>query len=116
PEAPPDLSQDKIIFLNVEATGLRWWAGDLPLAISVFARNRGYYLPWGHSGLGNLSEEVVKEWARRELWNKFIVNINTRFDVHMLRKWGIDLEAQNNTVSDVGHMMALLDDHRLRMN
>jgi DNA polymerase-1 len=72
-------------------------------------------LPWGHAG-GNLDESTVKRWAQRELRGKRITNVNTRFDVHMMREWGVDLEQQGNEVSDVAHYAALLDDHRHRMS
>lgn len=116
PEAPPSLDDEHEIEVNVETTGLKWWEDDRPLAISVYAKGRAWYLPFRHRGLGNLDEAVVKRWAQRELRGKRITNINTRFDIHMLREWGVDLEAQDNEVSDVGHSAALLDDHRYVTN
>jgi DNA polymerase I-like protein with 3'-5' exonuclease and polymerase domains len=123
PEAPPCLSGIHEIYLNWETSGLRWWESDLPIACSVYAGDRSWYLPWGHSGGGNLSESVVYEWAQRELPGKHITNINTRFEIHMGRVWGekrgnggLDFERMGCTVSDVGHYAALLDDHRLYMN
>jgi len=116
PEAPPELSRYNEVILNFETTGLRWFEGDKPLAASVYAGDRSWYLPWGHRGGGNLDEAVVKEWALRELRGKLITNINTRFDIHMARVWGVDLEEQGNRVSDVSHYAALLDDHRKSMS
>ncbi|MCG3774244.1 MAG: DNA polymerase I, thermostable [Nitrospira sp.] len=116
PEAPPSLSGIDEVYLNFETTGLRWFDKDRPISCSLWAGDRAYYLPWGHAGGGNLDEAVVKEWAKRELRGKLITNINTRFDIHMARVWGVDLEAQGNRVSDVGHYAALLDDHRMLMN
>lgn len=98
--------------MDTETTGLRWWAGDRPIGIAIRYGNKKQYLPWGHQGGGNLQEEQVKRWAQFELRGKRITNLNTRFDIHMLREWGVDLEAQDNEVSDVGHYAALLDDHR----
>ncbi len=113
PEAPPDLSGIHNIFLNYETTSLRWWDTGRPISIGLSLEDgRSWYLPWGHRGGGNLDEETVKRWAQRELRGKHITNINTKFDCHMSRVWGIDLEEQGNTVSDVGHYAALLDDHR----
>lgn len=116
PEAPPILTGINEICLNFEATGLKWWEDDRPISCSVYAGDRSYYLPWAHSGSGNLDEAVVRRWFKEQVRGKNIVNINTRFDVHMAREWGVDLEAQGNTVSDVGHYAALLDDHRYEMN
>lgn len=115
PEAPPSLDGVHEICLNMETTGLRWFDGDLPISCSLYAKDRTWYLPWGHRGGGNLDEATMKRWATRELRGKHIVNINTRFDVHFFRTWGVDLEVQGNTVSDVSHYAALLDDHRRHM-
>lgn len=113
PEAPPPLDDRvKEIELDCETNGLRWWAGDRPIGIAIRLPNgKAQYLPWGHAG-GNLDEGQVKRWAQRELRGKRITNLNTRFDVHMLYQWGVDLEAQGCEVSDVAHYAALLDDHR----
>lgn len=117
PEAPPALDNVSEVFLNFETTGLRWWEGDKPVSCSLRTTDgRSWYLPWGHRGGGNLDEETCRRWAQRELRGKLITNINTRFDVHMGRVWGVDLEAQGNRVSDVSHYAALLDDHRKRMS
>jgi DNA polymerase I-like protein with 3'-5' exonuclease and polymerase domains len=117
PQAPPSLSGIRDIQLNFETTGLKWWDGDKPIGIGLRLPNgHTQYLPWGHRGGGNLEEAAVKEWALRELRGKRITNINTKFDVHMARVWGLDLEGQGNEVSDVAHYAALLDDHRKRFN
>ena len=113
PSAPPPLDGITDIELDCETNGLRWWDGDKPVGFAVGMPGlRTQYLPWAHKGGGNLDEAVVKEWARRELRNKRITNLNTRFDVHMLRAWGVDLEEQGCSVSDVGHSAALLEDRR----
>lgn len=115
PSPPPSLSGVKDVYLNFETTGLKWWEEDRPIALAVRFNGQSHYLPWGHAD-GNLDEMVVKRWAQHELRGKYIRNANTRFEVHMARKWGLDLEAQGNTVSDVQHYAALLDDHRYRFN
>lgn len=109
----PSLSNVKELYLNVEATGLKWWRRDQPVGLSVIFGDQNYYLPFGHAG-GNLPEEQVKYWAQRELRGKRITNINIKFDIHMLRQWGVDLEEQGCEVADVAHQAALLDDHRQR--
>lgn len=117
PSAPPCLDRVKEIELDVETDGLRWWDGHRPIGMALrLPDGSSQYLPWGHRGGGNLAEETVLRWAQRELRGKRITNLNTRFDIHMLREWGVDLEAQDNEVSDVGHYAALLDDHRKRFN
>jgi hypothetical protein len=113
PEEPPSLDGIHEICLNFETNGLKWWEKDRPIACAVYAGDRSWYLPWGHNG-GNLDEATVKRWAERELRGKRITNVNTRFDIHMARVWGVDLEAQGNEVGDVAHYAALLDDHRFK--
>lgn len=112
PPEPPSLDGIDCIELDCETNGLRHWDGDLPIGIAIGTPDGTYrYLPWGHAG-GNLSEETVKRWAQRELRDKQIYNLNIPFDNHNIYRWGIDLEAQGCTLSDVGHRAALLDDHR----
>jgi DNA polymerase I-like protein with 3'-5' exonuclease and polymerase domains len=115
PEPPPERIPDEIE-LNVESTGLDWWNGALPIGITIGWQGFSRYLPFAHHGGGNLDEAVVKRWAQEQLRGKHIRNINTKIDIHWLYNWGVDLEAQNNTVSDVGHYAALLDDHRKRFS
>jgi DNA polymerase I-like protein with 3'-5' exonuclease and polymerase domains len=121
PPTPPSLDGITEIELDFETTGVRWWAGDLPIGLGyALPDGRTGYLPWAHRPGGNLDEAAVAEWCKRELRGKTITNLNTRFEVHMAREWGrkwnFDLEEQNNTLSDVGHQAALLDDHRLHFS
>jgi DNA polymerase-1 len=112
PDTPPDLSQDHTVFLDAETDGLQWFKGARPVGWAVTYGDGSRYLPFGHRGGGNLDEATVRRWAERELRGKHIVNLNTRFDAHMARAWGVDLEAQGCTFEDVAHSAALLDDHR----
>jgi DNA polymerase I-like protein with 3'-5' exonuclease and polymerase domains len=118
PPELPDLSRYTKLTVDCETDGLDWQKGSLPVGIAVTAPEaRGteaisrWYIPWGHRGGGNIDEARVKEWARRELRFKQIRNLNTRFDLHFLRAWGVDLRDGNNTFRDVSHSEALLDDH-----
>jgi DNA polymerase I-like protein with 3'-5' exonuclease and polymerase domains len=113
---PPELPQIASkgiaeVFLNLETTGLKWFDGDRPVGMALDYPTddgpRSLYHPW---------DERVASWMRDELRGVRITNINTRFDVHMAREAGVDWEAMNCAVSDVGHYAALLDDHRQRSN
>lgn len=118
PDEPPQIYSKGIkqIVLNFETSGLRWWAEDRPLSVTVRLPDGSiFFLPWGHRG-GNLDEATLRRWAQTELRDVHILNINTRFDVHMARAWGVDLEAQGCTVQDVSHMVALLEDHRMKFS
>ena len=112
PEAPPSLAGVSRLALDTETTGLRWFSGDRPVGISgCLPDGHTFYLPFGHAG-GNLDEGAVKRWAMCELRGKQLDFFNAPFDINMLYMWGVDLEAQGCTVSDAGHWVALLDDHR----
>ena len=112
PPAPPDLSHFKTIELDTETTGVSWATGDRPVGIAVGADGQQWYLPWGHRGGQNLDEAVVKRWAREQLRGKRIRNLHTKFDLHMMRNWGVDLRDHDNTFHDVAHSAALLDERR----
>lgn len=112
PATPPSLTGVDTIRFDWETTGVRWWDGDVPVGAAVRVGDRSVYLPFAHRGGGNLDPAVVREWARRELRGKRIVNLNTKFEIHMARVFGVDLAAQGCTFGDVAHYAALLDDHR----
>lgn len=117
PDEPlPIPSGVREIYFDTETDGLDWYKDHRPIGLSYYyAGGKARYLPFRHIG-GNLDEERVKEWARRELRGKKIFGVNTRFDIHMMREWGVDLEAQGNEFGDVQHYAALLDDSRRRFN
>ena len=113
---PPDLTNATDIILNFETNGVHWAKGDRPIGVTVGTLDGEVvaYLPFGHRGGGpQHDEEVIKRYAREQLKGKRITNANTKFEVHMARVWAdLDLEEQGNTVSDVQHYAALLDDNR----
>lgn len=123
PPTPPDLSRASLIIVDTETTGLRWMERDRPVGSAV----QGFdaqgvevvpptYLPFAHRGGQNLDEGTVRRWATRELRGKLLVGHNLRFDLHMLRAWGVDLRDQDNTFHDTQILAALLDDHRRRFS
>jgi len=117
PFEPPSLAYVKEINVDLETTGLRWWAGDEPLGVAVGIRGGPqFYLPTGHTG-GNMPLERVQDYCRQEFKGKHIRFFNAPFDINMFyAAWGIDLEEMGCTVSDVGHYDALLDDRRQANN
>lgn len=116
PDEPPDLAGIDEVVLNFATDGLDWAHGNRPVGVTVSTLDGQLtrFLPFKFRGGGNLSEETVKRWAVEQLRGKRITGANTRFEVHMAREWGVDLEEQGNGVSDVMHYAALLDDHRKR--
>jgi DNA polymerase I-like protein with 3'-5' exonuclease and polymerase domains len=113
PDDPPSLDGIDEIILNVETKGLKWWAGEGVIGITVGTLDGQMcrFLPFGFRG-SNLDEATVKRWAERELRGKAILNTHTSFDIHHMREWGIDLDAQGCTFADIQHYAALCDDHR----
>jgi len=102
------------IEFDCETTGLE--RTSLPVGFALGTPKGTQYLPFGHRGGQNLDEAVVKRWAERELRGKYIRNLNTKSDLHWMRRWGVDLREQDNTFHDVAHAAALLDDHRKTFN
>lgn len=117
---PPRLKSAgvKEVFLDFETTGLRWWEKDRPGGVGVCtADGLEQYIAWGHWGGGNnITEENARQWMKDELEGLLITNLNTKFEVHMAREFGVDFEAMGCRVADVGHYAALLDDHRKRFS
>ena len=118
PPEPPDLPDGDRLIVNFETTGLDWRGGAKPLAVAVHqpASGRSWYLPFGHRGPRNFDEEQVRRWAREQFRNRRIDNANTKFELHMGRSWGVDLDEAGCTFGDVQHYAALLDDHRKTVN
>ena len=117
---PPELPQldafDSII-LNFETNGVRWYDGDKMISAVIKTPDGvSRYLPIRHAMGPNIPEERFFEWLRREVRGKHIDNENIRFDLHMARADGVDLEAQGCTFGDPAHYAALLDDHRRQFN
>jgi DNA polymerase-1 len=117
---PPELPQldafDEV-FIDLETTGLRWWDSDRLIGAGLWTPDGvARYLPIRHKMGPNIPEENFFEWCRRELRGKRIVNIRTKFDLHLFRQDGIDLERQGCTFGDVAHYAGLLDDHRRLFN
>jgi DNA polymerase I-like protein with 3'-5' exonuclease and polymerase domains len=116
PDEPPILDGIDEIVLNFATDGLDWANGNLPVGVTVSTLDGQLtrFLPFRFRGGGNLSEETIKRWYREQIKGKRILGANTRFEVHMSREWGADLEEQGCTATDVMHYAALLDDHRKR--
>lgn len=117
PPELPSLSGVNRVQLDTETTGLRWWDEHQMIGLAVRTPDgRSWYLPIRHKNGGNIPEEKFFAWARQELQGKLCEFLNAQFDLHMMYRDGIDLEAQGCRVTDVGHQAALLDDWRRTFN
>lgn len=117
PPSLPNLTGIDWIILDTETTGLDWWGGALPIGLAIGTLDGQYwYFPFAHKGGGNLSEAGVRAWAIEHLRGKNIIGHNIKFDNHMMRAWGVDLEALGCRLWDTGYNAALLDDNRRQFN
>lgn len=113
----PELSRFDEVIIDLETTGLRWWDDDRMIGAAIWTPDgQRRYLPIRHKLGPNHAPEKFFDWCRHELRGKRVVNIRTKFDLHMFRADGINLEDQGCTFGDVAHYAALLDDHRTRFN
>lgn len=115
PDALPDLSRVRgPIGFDFETDGLKWWRGKRPVGLAVAWQADGKvesrYLPFRHA-TGNLDEAVVRRWAQDTLRGRQLAGHNIKFDAHMAREWGLDLEALGCRLSCTMGRAALLDDH-----
>lgn len=113
PDSPPVLSNVPILSLDTETDGKNPFVNK-PVGISIAYPTEGnqlqkYYLPFGHSE-GNMDPDLIRRWGQYELRGKKLVGANIKFDIHMLRGWGLDLEAIGCEPYDVQFNAALLDD------
>ena len=119
PEKFPDLKDAKIISVDLETRdpnlikmGPGWARGDGNIVgIAVSNGDRAWYFPFGHGGGYNLSESVVKKWAKDVLENPNIKKIfhNAPYDVGWLRQWGIKVKG---TIYDTMIAAPLVDENR----
>jgi len=83
-----------------------------PCGLSIKTPVGKYYFPIAHEGGGNLDPEKVKRWAKNEFRNKRIVGLNIGNDADVMLNWGVNLEQQGNTLHDIAHSAALLNEYR----
>lgn len=117
PDEPPDLTGIDEVVLNFATNGLEWAKGARPIGVTVSTLDGKLtrFLPFGFQYGGNLDEAAVKRWAQEQLRGKKILGARPKFDCHQSRCWGVDLEEQGCTFSDIQHTATLLDDHRKRV-
>lgn len=109
PDAFPRDLPDRVA-LDVEHRGLGRAAAAVGLVVA--AADREWYLPWGHPEGAQHPEGAVWKWAKENLVDKDLIFRAAKNDIEVLRRWGLDLEAQGCRPHEVQHAAALLDDHR----
>lgn len=113
----PRLSDVHDIQIDFETDGLKWWDGARAIGMSLCLPDMStMYFPIRHKVGPNIPEERFWEWMKREVRGKHITNVNMPFEVQIAHNGGVSLEDQDNTVADVMHYAALLDDSRKRFS
>lgn len=115
PEAPPDLTPGEWIGFDFEYKPGSNPTKDKPIAYSLWRpqMRRGWYVPWGHQGGGNLDEDVCRRWAEDNLLDRNIVGLNMKAELHQLYNWKLDPERLHIKPHDVAFNAALLNEYRL---
>lgn len=114
PDAPPDLTNVSELALDTETDGKNPFVNKpigISLAYPTWQGLQKTYLPFGHAS-GNMDPDLIRRWALSELRGKRIKFANAKFDIHILKNWGVDLEAIGVQPADVQFNAALLDDSR----
>mgnify|MGYP006406469075 CR=1 FL=1 len=119
PERFPNLKEAELIAVDLETRdpnlmkmGPGWARGDGNIVgISMAHGEKSWYFPFGHGGGYNLSENVVKKWAKEILENPNIDKVfhNAPYDVGWLRWWGINVKG---TIYDTMIAAPLVDENR----
>jgi DNA polymerase-1 len=112
PEVFPDLRAIPHFTLDTETTGKNPFEAK-PIGLSLSWKAEGplqsIYCPFGHAA-GNMDERMVKLWASDILRGKTITFAHAKYDIHICKNWGLDLEALGVEPRDVQFNAALLDD------
>src|SRR5262245_22178582 len=103
------------VALDTETTGLNPFGGHRPIGVALATIERGYYYPWGHRSGPQLQQSMVLDWLKAVIQNREVYLANARFDIHMLRTVGVDLEALGCRVRDVQFHAALLNEQRRQL-
>lgn len=75
-----------------------------------------YYFPVGHRAGGNLDERLVLKWAKTELSGRHLCILNAKDDIHVMYRWGLNLEEIGAQIHDPAFKAALLDENRIKYN
>ena len=110
---PPLDDRYKVIGYDLESDGVDWMGKSMPIGYCLALEDgTDMYLPIRHKGGGNLDPGLVKRYLQTELKGKQLATAEGKFEVHMSRKDGIDLEAMGCKIREIQYKAALLNDLR----
>jgi DNA polymerase-1 len=75
-----------------------------------------YFFPVGFRGGGNLDENSIRRWAKRELAGRHLAILNAKGDNEVCLNWGLDFESIGVTLHDPAFKAALIDENRRKFN
>ena len=111
-ELLPLLRKEELVALDTETTGVEWEDRTVGLSITFPTADQHVYVPYGHkTDVEQLSKERVIEVLKPELERsglKLVLH-NSKFDVHMLEKDGIDIK--DNVYFDTMIAMHVLNEN-----
>jgi len=104
PEVFPDLSQSKIIAIDLETCdpnlmtlGPGWVRNDgFVVGIAVAAGDFNAYYPINHQNCGNISENIVMKWFKKQMATPHIPKLfhNATYDLGWLKWAGVKVEGK----------------------
>lgn len=117
-----DLNSETVVALDTETTGLKWEDTTVGISLTLPKADYHVYIPYGHDltvdssnkGVNQLDKETVISALKEPLEHERInlVLHNSKFDVHMLEKDGIDIK--DNVYFDTMIAMHILNENEPR--
>lgn len=111
------LSKTKIVVVDLETTGLRWFLGDRIAGVALYLPefNLVFYLPFRHGSGVNLSLDLLSVLlAALSKDNTTYVGYNLKFDLSFMLNEGAMIYNMAE-VEDVMYALHLLDENRIHM-
>ena len=98
------------VFVDTETTGLECWKDDELIGISIYAYSESYYFPFRHKEGRNLPINFLYSLLSKYLSNpeRRIIGYNYKFDMHFLKKDGVEY---NPNICDVMLGIHLLNEN-----
>lgn len=104
PEVFPDLSQSKIIAIDLETCdpnlmtlGPGWVRNDgFVVGVAVAAGDFNAYYPINHQNGGNISENIVMKWLKKQMATPHIPKVfhNATYDLGWLKQAGVEVQGK----------------------
>lgn len=106
------LELEEIVALDTETTGLKWEDMTVGMSLTLPVADKHFYIPYDHkTTYEQIPRDIVMRTMKKALEREGLklVMFNSKFDVHMLKKDGIDLI--DNNYFDVLIAMHILNEN-----